>query len=138
MECDVIVEDAKFRELFADALERAVNSKQADHPYYDGSDQGDDDHVTPWVDHPYYDVPGISEAVQCDDDLDPPSHEESPDDAVSDTLGEPAWEEHPYYDTPDEREDNHGSDASDDRDEDQEADPPDDVASDDVVIEEVP
>ena len=66
VECDKIAEDAQFRELFADALERAVNSNQADHPYYDAFDQGDDDLVTPWADHPYYDDLGISGADQGD------------------------------------------------------------------------
>lgn len=69
----------RFRELFSDALERDGNFEKADHPYDDGFDQGDDDHVNPWEDHPYYDYLGISGADQVDDELDTPGHEDLPD-----------------------------------------------------------
>jgi len=146
VECDKDADDMKSRELFADALERAVNSGDADHPYYDHDalDQGVDDHVTPWADHPYYDHDdlgnsgadqGISEAAPSDDELAVPHHDDPIDD-VSAMGEEPAWEDHPFYDHLDDREDNHESDASDAHCEDQGADFL-DVASDDAT-EEVP
>jgi len=140
LECDENANGGWAMELFADALERAINSEEAAHPYYDGLDQDDDDPVTPWADHPYYDDLGvsvadqdddhvspwadhpfyddleISEAVQGDEELDSPGHEESPGDGVAsddDATEEVAWEEHPYYNTPDEGETNTESAASD-------------------------
>jgi hypothetical protein len=117
-------------ELFADALERALNSNEQTVgvnyvPEGPMDDLDGDDYATPWADHPFYD-----------------------DVASDDAIVEVPWEEHPYYDTPDEEEDNHGPDASyegdvnsspqdtpDHRDEDQETDPPDEDASDDAIEE---
>jgi len=159
VECNKTVDDMQSRELFADALERAVNSGHADHPYYDHDavDQGVDDLVTPWADHPYYDdltytddkgdedlaTPWadhpyydhddleISGAGQGDE-LDVPGNDDSLDD-VPEMQEEPAWEDHPFYDHLDEGEDTNESDA---HDEDQEADCPD--ATSDDATEEVP
>jgi len=93
------------RELFANALERAINSTEhtacdepddtwAAHPYYDDledhgqlQDTAGDELELPWEAHPYYDPHAES---------DTPYNE----DASSEAHEEIAWEEHPYYDTP--------------------------------------
>ena len=114
------------REMFADALERAVNSNEqtasdvpedswADHPYYDDPDESQQDVSVPdngcegeaWEDHPYYDDLGSPVTDQGNDELDILTQEEGqgeahlPDEAApDDSEEEVAWEEHPYYDTP--------------------------------------
>ena len=99
------------REMFADALERAVNSNEepasdvpgdswANHPYYDDADPEEDqqDAAVPdetcegeaWEDHPYYDDLGSPETDHGDEELDTPALEEDqqgsqlPDEAPSD------------------------------------------------------
>ena len=116
------------REMFADALERAVNSNEetasdvpgdswADHPYYDDPDHEEDqqDEAVPdetcegeaWEDHPYYDDLGSPE-TDHGDELDSPAHDEDqgsdlPEEAATDDQqDEVAWEDHPFYDTPEE------------------------------------
>jgi len=110
VQCDQTADDVQSREAFADALERAVNSGHADHPYYDHDefDQDAEVPVTPWADHPYYDDlisgedhdAGEGEAWQDHPYYDDPGlDEDQQDDAVPDeTCEELAWEDHPYYD----------------------------------------
>ena len=102
-------------EMFANALERAINTEEAAHPYYDGSEE--DEHETPWADHPYYDDLEISETGQGDDELvrsqDTTDHEDPKDDVDSEATQElPAFEDHPCYDTPDVGEDHHAESVS--------------------------
>ena len=114
--------------MFADALERAVNSKEQsasdmpedsweEHPYFDGLDHEEDAAVpndehdeVPWEEHPFYDDLVSSETDRGDDDdldrsQDTSTHavdQQESDDDVPDDAQEVAWEDHPYYDTPDE------------------------------------
>jgi hypothetical protein len=114
LERDDISDDALFRELYADAIERAVNNEKtakdvpadswADHPYYDDleTDRGDDEQVDvspddeqeiPWKDHPYYDDLGMSEIVQDDVDLGLTAS-----DQCDEEQEEAGWDNHLNYD----------------------------------------
>jgi len=135
LECENNPSDVQAMKLFADAVERAINTEENAHPYYDGLDQGNDVQGTPWADHPFYDDQGVSGTDQDDD-----------------VHGSP-WANHPYYDDLEiseavqDDEDSLGheespDDASDasneDKAEDQGPDSQDDDASDDDATEEVP
>ena len=113
--------------MFADALERAVNSNEqtasdvpgdsgADHPYYDHPELQDDREAAvvtddacegdAWKDHPYYDDPEEDQQAKATPDEflegeaweDHPSYDEELEDAVDDPCKEVAREDHPYYD----------------------------------------
>ena len=107
--------------MFADALERAVNSNIEQHSVYDApddawvEDMADDDEAPDasrdiWADHPYYDdvedydeapddsldatyATGLDDASQDPDLADREASNVAPDD---DQAVE--WEAHPYYD----------------------------------------
>ena len=66
------------REMFADALERAINSNEQT-----ASDVPD----LPWEEHPVYDHDDVQQVSD-------PTDVAAPDD----THEEVAWEDHPYYD----------------------------------------
>jgi len=95
LQCDDSI-NIEFREMFADALERAVNSNEADHPYYDHPEQESNQQITAvpdayegeaWEDHPFY------------DDLDHEEDQQDDDVRLADDAYEGvAWEDHPYYD----------------------------------------
>ena len=135
LECDDIIDDALFRELYADAIERAVNNEKtakdvpadswADHPYYDDlgsseTDRGDaeqvdespdHEHEIPWEDHPSYDDLGMSETgAQGDDDALDVSETDQSDDQLDRSRDNPEDQQESdpddVSDTPDEREDN--------------------------------
>ena len=85
LEFEEVIDDALFKELFADAIERAKNSEKtarhapadswADHCYFDDldTDQGDDGQVPPadepeipWEYHQYYNDLDSCETVSCE------------------------------------------------------------------------
>ena len=111
------------RELFADALERAINSTEqptvyveeswANHPYYEEEDkpalEGETvetvyDLEESWADHPYYDDLDASVTVREVDEIqesDDNAHDEGEDDTVHDEIQESEDNAHQEEDEPD-------------------------------------
>ena len=152
-QCDQLLGDEVnnvARELFADALERAVNANFAEHPYYD--------HNANFAEHPYYDHNEINldcggdgqpitedmlgydasvsdyepEGVLTYDDVEA-AHEDQVDYATDEATcseQEVPWEEHPFYDTPDDEDHHtpHDDDADDTPDDEDHHTPDDDDA----------
>ena len=117
------------REMFANALERAINSNEQtasdvpglsweEHPFYDNLDHDeaeqvsdppddapDDTHEVAWEDHPYYDDLGSSETDRGEDDeLDRPqntsTHDVDQQESDDEVVPEDAQEEVAWEDHP--------------------------------------
>jgi len=126
---EVAYDTTILREMFADALERAIASNDMDysqedcnnnevvadihHDYGDHDVALDETQEVAWADHPFYDDLGSSETDHGDEELDTPVHDDQQDEIISDDQqDEVIWEDHPYYDTSDEEDSHAESDVS--------------------------